>query len=231
MKKFILLLILSIFLFYPSTMEAKKVDKKPVLQKQTVEVKKPLEVKNIEIKKDVEVKKHNFEFKELNKKIDKVNDRVNRNMTFEEHKLYNMLPVKLAKDNGLGEEVGLTIVKECNRYKLDQRLVMGMIEIESGWYNHGPNECGATGLMQITPNTGASLASDLNMGDYDLMNPIDNVKLGTYYIYCLLLKYGNYHSALTAYNRGEGGYEDYISYTGTPVSEYSEAVLSAYSMG
>ena len=142
--------------------------------------------------------------------------------------LQTLYPVRVAMNYGYDKDVGLTIIREANKYNLKPSFIMGIIETESTWRNHGPNHASATGLMQVEYEQGTadSIARALGYSSYDLNDPVTNIKFGTYYIAKLIRTYGDVHSALTAYNRGEGGMQQYIASTGTSRSGYSRKVLS-----
>lgn len=169
------------------------------------------------------------QLKDIDAQINNLNSRVDESIATKTQAIDDLDAVKVAVAHGYDREVGLTIVRECKKYGLNTSLILGVIQTESTWINHAPNSCGAMGLMQVTQQTGASLARDLGI-EPDLMDPCTNIKLGTYYIACLINKYGSAEAALTAYNRGEGGLQTHIANTGTVSSGYARTVLHNASM-
>ena len=133
--------------------------------------------------------------------------------------------IQIARSKGLSGEVGMAIFKEAHKNGLDPSFVLAIIEAESTFRNLPPNECGATGLMQVTQSTGANAARRMGLGSYDLNDPIDNIKIGCYLFGNLVRSYGDEHAALTAYNMGDGGLQSHIAYTGTSRSDYSVTVM------
>ena len=162
---------------------------------------------------------------DIDSNIKAVNTQIDESISQKEQSINDLQAVRVAMEHGYSREVGITIVQQAKLYDLDPSFIMGVIETESSWTNPGANSCGAMGLMQVTQETGASLARDLGIENPDLMNPVTNIKLGTYYLACLIRRYGSYDKALTAYNRGEGGLQSYMASTGTAQSDYSITVL------
>jgi soluble lytic murein transglycosylase len=62
---------------------------------------------------------------------------------------------------------------------------------------------GATGLMQVMPETGEEVAEKIQLTDYSLENVDDNVNLGTYYLHFTHEQYNNNSMlAVASYNAG-----------------------------
>ncbi|HTO06618.1 MAG TPA: lytic transglycosylase domain-containing protein [Myxococcota bacterium] len=97
------------------------------------------------------------------------------------------------------------IVRESKRNRIDVRLVLAVMNTESGYYNFARSPVGALGLMQIMPATGEMLADEAGVdwsGPDDLFAPELNVRLGTRYLAILHARYGTWQKALAAYNWG-----------------------------
>lgn len=162
---------------------------------------------------------------ELNNNLDQLKNVADNNQVHKNKLVQDLYPIEVAANHGYGKEVGLTIIREANKYGLRSSFIMGLIEAESTWRNPHPNEANAQGLMQVTTGTGGNLARDLEISNPDLMDPITNIRIGTYCIAQLIRNYGDVHTALTAYNCGEGGMQLYVSNYGTSRSGYSRTVL------
>src|SRR5262245_31865228 len=95
------------------------------------------------------------------------------------------------------------VVAEAARNKVDPRLVLAVMNLESGYYNFARSPVGALGLMQIMLATGEMLAREADLdwnGPDDLFAPEFNVRLGVSYLAMLHAKYGSRQRALGAYN-------------------------------
>lgn len=97
------------------------------------------------------------------------------------------------------------IVAEAKRNRIEPRMVLAVMNTESGYYNFARSPVGALGLMQIMPATGEMLAREAGLawnGPDDLFAPELNVRLGVRYLALLHAKYGSWQRALAAYNWG-----------------------------
>lgn len=164
---------------------------------------------------------------QLNKQIENLHKEAENAKLKKEELIREMYPVKIAQQHGFSADVGRAIIRSSKEFGVRPELIMGIINSESTWRNLPPNECGATGLMQVTYNTGRNVSGDLGIdrNSLDLNDPSTNIRLGTYIISNLIRKYGDVATALTAYNMGEGGMKDYVAYYGTSRSGYARTVL------
>ncbi len=97
---------------------------------------------------------------------------------------------------------------------------------ESNYQVHARSPKGAIGLMQLMPETAASLNADPH-------DPVQNVEAGTRYLRDLLLKYKDHpdqlRRALAAYNAGPGAVD---RYNGVPpyreTQLYVHKIVDAY---
>ena len=108
------------------------------------------------------------------------------------------------------DEIIETYSKE---YKVEKTLVAAVIYQESRYRPAAVSSVGATGLMQIMPDTAQWLSSKMNVTykKSDLMNPDYNIRMGTYYLNYLLKKYnGDEKLALAAYNAGPGNVDGWL---------------------
>ncbi len=112
----------------------------------------------------------------------------------------NLLPWLYPTDNGL--PVNLL----SREYELPEELIEGIIRRESAFNKTIESFAGAQGLMQIMPATASDLASRHRIPEWDLMNPDDNIRLGSLYLNWLIERpwTDNYADVLAAYNGGGG---------------------------
>lgn len=83
-------------------------------------------------------------------------------------------------------------------YGLSPNLLQAVVETESGGNPAATSSAGAMGLMQLMPETAASL------GVTDAYNPASNLNGGAKYLRGLINRYGDLRLALAAYNCGPG---------------------------
>jgi len=96
------------------------------------------------------------------------------------------------------------IISAAARHLIDPDFVASVVKAESGFNPKAVSSKGARGLMQLMPQTAASL------GVENALNPAANVEGGTKYLRQLLDKYdGDAVKALAAYNAGPQRVEHY----------------------
>ena len=87
----------------------------------------------------------------------------------------------------------------ARRHRLDEALLMALIEVESGFRADALSPAGAIGLMQLMPQTAR------RFGVSNPWEPMANLDGGARYLSHLLgLFDGDLHLALAGYNAGEG---------------------------
>ncbi len=124
-----------------------------------------------------------------------------------EQKVYDVLTAyKTGMDETLERLTAKVIVAEAERHALDPWLVIGLIRVESRFFNFAESNKGARGLMQILPFVGEELAAQLGIvwsGPDTLYNPMKNVRMGVAYLAHLHRRFdGNLERVLQAYNMG-----------------------------
>lgn len=107
------------------------------------------------------------------------------------------------------------IVAECAaERRLDPMLVAGVIRSESGFRQEAKSHKGATGLMQLMPETAQWIAEqigDKNFTQSDLNDPATNIRFGTWYLASLEKEFaGNEVLVLAAYNAGRGNVKSWM---------------------
>jgi soluble lytic murein transglycosylase-like protein len=95
------------------------------------------------------------------------------------------------------QEIRRAINYYAKRYRLNPALLRAVIKVESDFRPHVVSRKGAVGLMQLTPDTAATLRVA------DIHDPIQNVRGGAKQLRRLLNIYdGNLSLTLAAYNAG-----------------------------
>jgi soluble lytic murein transglycosylase len=123
------------------------------------------------------------------------------------------------------------IYDESEKLGLDPLLVLAVILTESSFKRGQRSHMGAVGLMQVKPSIGQDVANRWRM-DWPspdaLENPALNVRIGTIYLFELILKFGNFKHAIIAYNLGETVTREYQLYGVAPPARYYRKVRYNY---
>lgn len=91
------------------------------------------------------------------------------------------------------------ILQAAQQFQLEPSLIRAVIHAESGFNPKARSRAGASGLMQLMPET----AKDL--GVENIWQPQQNIQAGAAYLSGLLQQFkGDRHLALAAYNAGPG---------------------------
>ncbi|GAB4382835.1 MAG: transglycosylase SLT domain-containing protein [Elainellaceae cyanobacterium] len=105
-----------------------------------------------------------------------------------------------------------TIEQWSQQRQLNPMLVTALIRQESRFEPKIQSVVGATGLMQVMPETADWVASQIDLKQYSLEDPQDNINLGTWYLDYTHREYAdNSLFAVASYNAGPGSVADWIS--------------------
>ncbi|KQY81972.1 lytic transglycosylase [Pelomonas sp. Root1444] len=88
------------------------------------------------------------------------------------------------------------------QHGVDADLLKAIIAVESGYQRNAVSPRGATGLMQITPETASRYATPADAAR--LIEPRINIHTGARMLADLLRRFGRIDAALAAWNAGEG---------------------------
>lgn len=100
--------------------------------------------------------------------------------------------------NPYRKQVAALVNRLAPQYGLSPKLVLSVIQVESGFNPNALSPKNAQGLMQLMPATAA------RFGVTDVWDPEQNLRGGMAYLSWLLTHFkGNLHLALAAYNAGE----------------------------
>jgi len=101
-------------------------------------------------------------------------------------------------------QIDALVEQNASTWQVDPALIKAVIANESGFNATATSNVGAQGLMQLMPETAASL------GVRDAYDPVQNVAGGTRYLRGLLDRFGgDKRLAIAAYNAGPGAVEKY----------------------
>lgn len=106
------------------------------------------------------------------------------------------------------------VTKAATQHKVDPYLVYSIIQIESNFKHTRTSNKGATGLMQIMPETASWVIEQAQLPP-QLLEMLDvpevNIFIGSWYVAFLERKFHNNHFAvIAAYNAGPGNVEKWL---------------------
>jgi soluble lytic murein transglycosylase len=108
-----------------------------------------------------------------------------------------------------------TIQSDAHQQKINPLLVLSVVRQESKFDPVTRSPAGALGLMQVLPSTADFIAPKLEMSNYDLRHPPDNIKLGTLYLADMHNNHKNNSLlAVSSYNAGPGNVAKWLQEIG-----------------
>lgn len=112
---------------------------------------------------------------------------------------------KFVPDKALQQRLLVNIQYESTRAGLDTQMVLGLIEVESGFRQYAISAAGARGLMQVMP----FWQKYIGLPEHNLFDVRTNLRYGcTILRHYLNMENGNIHRALARFN-GSLGRNDY----------------------
>ena len=99
------------------------------------------------------------------------------------------------------------IYSESKKYGYTPLLLLALIKTESSFRQKIESDQGAKGLLQLRPYVAYDVAKRSQLswqGDDPLFDSEFNIKVGSLYLFELILKFQDVRKALIAYNQGEG---------------------------
>lgn len=117
------------------------------------------------------------------------------------------------------DEIVRAVMASSARYKIDPRLMVALIAVESNFERHAVSSRGARGLTQITPE---------KCRPQDWSNIYHNVATGTAYLKEQLDAFSSVSMALAAYNAGPGQARRGPAYYPRETRLYIQRVLRLY---
>jgi soluble lytic murein transglycosylase len=124
------------------------------------------------------------------------------------------------------------VIPAANENNIDPMLLFSLIRLESVFESEIVSSWGAVGLMQITPDTGAEINTDMSWPSgytsNDLYRPIVNIKFGTHYFSKWYDYFGqDPYAALAAYNGGIGNAMTWQSFSGDDPDLFLEVIRAS----
>jgi len=123
-------------------------------------------------------------------------------LSFAESAHQDLDPI-LVEYQGRTLDIAEIMEREAQKNDIDPLLLKAIIRQESGFQVTVSSYVGASGLMQLMPETAAELGCE------DVNDPHQNVAAGAKYITQWYRHYGSLDLALAAYNAGPGNVDEY----------------------
>lgn len=103
------------------------------------------------------------------------------------------------------------ILQYARQEKINPLLVISVMRKESTFDPDIDSVVGAIGLMQLVPPTASWVAEQIQLADYSLTNPEDNIRLGSWYLSHNHHRYDNNSLlAVASYNAGTSNVNEWI---------------------
>jgi len=123
------------------------------------------------------------------------------------------------------------VYDESLRYKLDYRLILALMKIESNFRHKAVSKKGARGLLQIKPSLARYVADGVGIkwqGDMTLDEPDKNIKIGVHVFSKLINDFKSIQMALHAYHVGPTRLREILFEEKKPQKHYVNLVLDEY---
>jgi len=123
------------------------------------------------------------------------------------------------------------VYEESSKKKIDYRLVLAIMKIESNFRQDAVSKRGARGLLQVKPSHAKYIAQDVGIhwkDDTTLNEPDKNIKIGVHFFSQLLEDFENVHMALHAYHVGPTKLREIVARKKKPEKRFLNLVLDEY---
>jgi soluble lytic murein transglycosylase-like protein len=128
-------------------------------------------------------------------------------------------------------ELASLIYFESMKYGYDPEFILAIIQTESAFNPEAVSNVGAYGLMQLMPTTAIEIAHEVKIpyeGKSTLSQPDLNVRMGTYYLFKMMLRFKDVRLALVAYNCGPAFVDEMVRRGNKLPEEYVDRVMGNY---
>ena len=124
-----------------------------------------------------------------------------------------------------------TLYEESKRKRIDYRLVLAVMKVESNFQHDAVSDMGARGLLQLKPSLAKFIAKDAGIqwrGARTLDEPAKNIKIGIHHLSSLLDDFESLNLALHAYHVGPTRLKEILSEQHKPDKRFLNLVLKEY---
>jgi tetratricopeptide (TPR) repeat protein len=113
-----------------------------------------------------------------------------------------------------------------SEFKISKSNILAVMKSESEFNHRAMSGVGAAGLMQLMPPTAGDISKKLKQPVYDIKNPQDAIRFGTYYLSWLNKFFkGNFRDVVAGYNAGPGNIQKWKSeYDKSDIDLYTEQI-------
>lgn len=133
-------------------------------------------------------------------------------------------------DNEL-RTIAKIVYDESLKKKIDYRLVLAIMKVESNFRYGAISKKGARGLLQVKPSLARYIAHDVGIHWKDetiLDEPDKNIKIGVHFFSQLLEDFESINMALHAYHVGPTKLKEIVAGKKKPEKHYLNLVLTEY---
>lgn len=123
------------------------------------------------------------------------------------------------------------VYKESSKKRVDYRLVLAMMKIESNFRQDAVSRKGARGLLQVKPSLAKYIAQDVGIdweGETTLHEPENNIKIGVHFFSQLVEDFESVNMALHAYHVGPTKLRAIVADKKKPQKRFLNLVLDEY---
>jgi soluble lytic murein transglycosylase len=129
-------------------------------------------------------------------------------------------------------EISKTIYEESIKYNFNPLLITALIKVESNFEPKTISDSYAYGLCQVRRFIAPELAENIGIkwdgAEKTLFNPINNIKIGVYYLSILNRDFNDLKTAIIAYNQGPYKVQEQSTNNQELNQEYINKVLDYY---
>jgi hypothetical protein len=129
-------------------------------------------------------------------------------------------------------EISKTIYEESIKYNFNPLLITALIKVESNFEPKTVSDSYAYGLCQVRRFIASELAENIGIkwdgAEKTLFDPINNIKIGVYYLSILNRDFNDLKTAIIAYNQGPYKVQEQSTNNQELNQEYINKVLDYY---
>lgn len=129
-------------------------------------------------------------------------------------------------------EISKTIYEESIKYNFNPLLITALIKVESNFEPKAISDSYAYGLCQVRRFIAPELAENIGIkwdgAEKTLFDPINNIKIGVYYLSILNRDFNDLKTAIIAYNQGPYKIQEQSTNNQELNQEYINKVLNYY---